>query len=454
MTSSLSALLLNLVLLIPGPGVRPAGEPGRAMLDASWLILGGVGPAAAGHALVGWETNFGPKDWRSEGPTACYLSYLPEPRTDRSAGDEDGGPGVEPATDVQAASAARARARELFGRVRELGGMCCNGHLELRSLADSRLAAATTCAGEAGTWIYAKILNPGGEVGTTPLPVAPAPGRDQERPSIAPSMGGGAWVVWTESDQVARLGATVRAVHLDPRGEIDRGPFDLSSAGEALPDSLSEHLAVTPVAAGGFAASWYAETKSGEAVLRVARFDSAGTAAAKPAAVPAVRWSTKAGSTLRLDADSTGGLSIVWQRRGETPDDPERLAVASISAKGEPLVPPTPVAVDEPRSTQSLGRFVTVGRHRLLVWAEHDPRSGEDSLAFRLWSPERGPIGLTERFPAALASKWPFLEAVVDGASAVTLYWAPDGPEGLAIPGAVAWQRFEVGETPWASPTG
>ncbi len=187
-------------------------------------------------------------------------------------------------------------------------------------------------------------------------------------------------------------------------------------------------------------------------MIRIARFDGEGKATAKPLDVSNPSWSSRAGSGLRLDADSAGRLSVLWQRRGKTADDPARLAVASFSAQGEPLVEPSPVAVDEPRRTQSLGRIVAVGKLRLLAWYEHDPRSGEGWLAFRRFSPERGPIGLTRRVPAALASTWPFLEAVVEGDDAFTLYWAPDGPEGLAIPGAIAWRRFVVSEVPWAPP--
>jgi hypothetical protein len=328
--------------------------------------------------------------------------------------------------------------------------MCCNGHLELTPLASGRLAVATTCAGQAGTWIYAEILGAGGKPATPPLAVAPARGRSQAIARLAPTVEGGAWIVWAEHDATFHEGATVRAAHLDSADEIDRGPLDLSPDGEALGTALSKSLSVTPLPDGGFAAAWIAHASSGEWLIHLARFDVSGKPSSKTISLHSPRWSNGAGATLRLEADASGRLSVVWQRRGKVADDPDRLAVASVSPKGELLVEPSPVTVDEPRRTQSLGRFVTVGTRRLLVWYEHDPRSGEGWLAFRPWSPERGPIGLTRRVPAALASTWPFLEAVVEGDDALTLYWAPDGPEGLAIPGAVAWRRFTIGEPPRA----
>lgn len=327
--------------------------------------------------------------------------------------------------------------------------LCCVDRTVIEPVGRGRFLAVTTCSMRQGFWLWSQSLSAAGQPASVPAPVLPVPGRAQHAPKLAPAPGDGLWLAWVEGEQSPDVGGIVRAARIDASGDVIGGPFDVSEGRDTIAhaDMLRDGLTISPLPGGGVAVAWYARSGRHPRGLHLRLLDSTGRPTT-PELEGTPEGHERAESP-RIHVGERGHLTLAWQRRPPDPNDPSRAFVRNFSPSGEPISDALPVSVDEPERSQELPRIVADGRTKFLVWHERsgsDGERGKSWIALRRWSPDTGPIGLTTRFSADLAERWPLLEALPDAGTenSFTLYWHPNGPAGFADPGRIAWRQVVV----------
>lgn len=409
MTFPLSLALAFLEILSLGARPLDGGEP--VAIGPETLIVGDVIQGPGRSPLVSWCQAEAPA---AGADTRCFVG-------DALAG----------ATSVRSP-------RPVF----RTPALCGASRLRLAPLAGG-VAGAVGCSSRPGAWAWVQLYDSGGEPGTAPLPVAPAPGAEQTAPVPVPAAGSGAWIVWTERLAGRPGGGTVRATRIDDRGEPVGDAIDLARPGAAVPSSVGTRFAAAGLPDGGLAVVW-AEPQTEGSAVRLGIFDAGGRPALPPIDLGSVALS---GSEPLLAAtDGAGRITASWWR--EAPDaGGARLFAASYSPRGEPLV--APVAVT-PQPTDALPRIAALAASKgaqLLAWADRDAETGEPRIAVRRWSPERGPLGLVTWLDGKVTDCWPFLELVPgDTAGSFTLYWKETVDEAQGGPTAyLRWRELRAG---------
>lgn len=408
-----------------GPYIEVAEE------SAGWFGVGHGRPDALlassrGSALV-WTQSFAP-DGNGGGGNVCHVSGLIE---------------KEP---IPGDSRPRPWDQEFLREV-ATETLCCVDRTVVEPLSRAGFLAVTTCSMSQGFWLWSQTLAPDGRPSDLPAPIFPVPGRAQHTPRLVSAGRDTFWLVWIEGDRDPDVGGTVRAARIDSSGELVAGPFDLSGEGDGFAQASThgESLSIAPLDDGGLIVAWIEFSGRQPRGIRLRIVDRAGRPITPE--IPATPEGHERVQSPRIIAGRKGPLTLVWQTRFSDPDAPPRLFFRFFSRSGETLSGAQPVAVDEPTRSQGLPRIVSDGSHSIVVWQER-PTTGRDVadgwIALRRWSPERGPIGVTTRFPATLSWSRPFLEAIPEGSGAFNVYWHPNGPNGFTDPGRLAWRRVVV----------